>query len=82
MILMTCLLKELKASNGHHEYIMMCEKKEVCDGLGFGFPALGKRDSEISLESRDISITCCTTDLCNMPFMSTTFPTTSTTTGI
>ncbi|KAK3594267.1 hypothetical protein CHS0354_008848 [Potamilus streckersoni] len=53
---------------------------KVCDGLGFGFPAIGKRDSEISLESRDISITCCKMDLCNMPVMSTTFPTTSTTT--
>ncbi|KAK3594268.1 hypothetical protein CHS0354_008849 [Potamilus streckersoni] len=74
----TCMLKELRASDGHHEYIRMCEKQEVCDYIQLGFAAVGKRESEISIKSRDISITCCKTNLCNMPVMSTTSSSTTT----
>jgi len=75
---MTCMTKHLHAKDGHHEYIMTCEAKEMCSGLTFGF---GKRDiddvEEPDLEDRDryereVVMDCCDTDYCNMPTQTTT----------
>jgi len=75
---MTCMTKHLHAKDGHHEYIMTCEAKEMCSGLTFGF---GKRDiddvEEPDLEDRDryereVFLDCCDTDYCNMPAQTTT----------
>lgn len=85
----TCMTKHLKALDGHDEYIMMCEKKEICEGLTLGF-AFGKRSQMFDKETeddveehdryrRDVTLSCCDTDFCNMPLKTTTtlFPPTS-----
>lgn len=62
--------KELKSYlDGHHEYEMTCQDKQMCDGGSDLTIPFGKRD----LESRDISITCCADDLCNFPGSTQTF---------
>ncbi|KAH3692111.1 hypothetical protein DPMN_193923 [Dreissena polymorpha] len=69
-----CMLKQLSSFfDGHNEYEMKCEEKKVCDGYGLSF-SFGRRD----VASRDLSVSCCDTDLCNYPQQPTT--TTSTTT--
>lgn len=70
------MIKQLRSSaDGHHEYIMSCEDKQVCDGAGLAFP-FGRRD----VESRDVSVHCCSDDLCNYPehVTTTAIPTTTT----
>ncbi|XP_045208537.2 collagen alpha-1(XII) chain-like [Mercenaria mercenaria] len=78
----TCMTKHLKALDGHDEYIMMCEKKEICEGLSLGF-AFGKRglmfdeETEDDVEEhdrnrRDVTLSCCDTNFCNMPTKTTT----------
>ncbi|KAH3699295.1 uncharacterized protein LOC127861262 [Dreissena polymorpha] len=59
-----CMLKELKSFvDGHHEYEMTCAPSEHCDG-GSGLSiAFGRRE----LESRDLTVSCCSTDHCNYP---------------
>ncbi|KAH3692109.1 uncharacterized protein LOC127863480 [Dreissena polymorpha] len=53
-----CMRKELSSYfDGHHEYEMTCQMKEVCDGAGLSF-GFGRRD---------LSVSCCDTDLCNYP---------------
>ncbi|XP_045208548.2 collagen alpha-3(VI) chain-like [Mercenaria mercenaria] len=59
-----CMRKELKSFvDGHHEYQMTCEARQICDGGSDLSIPFGKRD----IEQRDISITCCADDLCNYP---------------
>lgn len=68
---MTCMTKHLHALDGHDEYIMTCEKKEICEGFGLGFP-FGKRDVHAPERyERDVSLSCCDTDFCNFPFLTT-----------
>ncbi|XP_052255027.1 collagen alpha-3(VI) chain-like [Dreissena polymorpha] len=72
--LFACMLKELRSFvDGHHEYEMTCAPSEHCDG-GSGLSiAFGRRE----LESRDLSVSCCTTDNCNYPAGAATPPTVS-----
>jgi len=66
-----CMKKELNSIvDGHHEYEMTCESKATCDGTGLNINFVGKRD----IHTRDVSVSCCTTDLCNAPVMPTTPP--------
>ncbi|XP_045208518.2 uncharacterized protein LOC123560386 [Mercenaria mercenaria] len=59
-----CMRKELKSAiDGHHEYEMTCAEKQACDNPWSGLSAFGKRD----IAPRDVSVTCCSDDLCNYP---------------
>ncbi|XP_045208892.2 uncharacterized protein LOC123560799 [Mercenaria mercenaria] len=70
-----CMRKELKSAiDGHHEYEMTCAEKQACDDPWSGLSAFGKRD----MVSRDVSVTCCSDDLCNYPEPPTTPGTTTT----
>ena len=52
---------------------------KLCNGFGFGFGAIGKRNVDSrAIQSRDLSFECCDTDFCNYP-TSTAQPTTVTT---
>lgn len=89
----TCMMKHLKSRDGHHEYIMTCEAKDVCEGLTLGFQSpnyidiIGKRavtgsddvddSSDLQRYDRDVSISCCDTDFCNLPMTTTTSAPTS-----
>ncbi|XP_060573255.1 uncharacterized protein LOC132731148 isoform X2 [Ruditapes philippinarum] len=66
-----CMKKELKSAlDGHHEYEMTCADKVTCDDPWSSLSAFGKR----SKDARDVSITCCSDDLCNYPETLTTKP--------
>jgi len=56
-----CLLKTFLAQDGHHEFIMACERSDICDSLTSGF---GKRGY---ISRRDLTLSCCDTHLCNVP---------------
>ncbi|KAL4222284.1 hypothetical protein ACF0H5_018321 [Mactra antiquata] len=59
-----CMKKELISFNdGHHEYELTCQDREVCDGGNDLIIPFGKRH----VNARDISIKCCIDDLCNFP---------------
>ncbi|XP_045162007.2 collagen alpha-1(XII) chain-like [Mercenaria mercenaria] len=87
----TCMIKHLTSQDGHHEYIMMCGEKDICEGASLGFQSpnvinsiIGKRSKmtepdtdSLQRYERDVSISCCDTDFCNLPMTTTTSPPTS-----
>ncbi|XP_045162870.2 uncharacterized protein LOC123527468 [Mercenaria mercenaria] len=77
-----CLTKHLMAPDGHHEYIMTCGSADICQGTSLGFQSsvIGKRamadepdNNSHQRYERDILISCCDTDFCNMPTTATTY---------
>lgn len=85
----TCMTKHHVTKDGRHEYILMCGAKDICEGASLGFNSvqvvntiIGKRQKQKDTDShqrynRDVSISCCDTDFCNMPMTTTTSPPTS-----
>ncbi|KAH3721028.1 uncharacterized protein LOC127854720 [Dreissena polymorpha] len=69
-----CILQKLHSSrDGHDEYVMGCASLQLCDGIGLSL-AFGRR----TLHERNVALTCCDTDRCNLPTQSSTVPNTFT----
>ncbi|KAH3849144.1 hypothetical protein DPMN_091540 [Dreissena polymorpha] len=67
------LQKMHSSQDGHDEYVMGCASLQLCDGVGLSL-TFGRRE----LQERNVAVTCCNTDRCNLPTESSTMPTTTT----
>ncbi|XP_052274300.1 uncharacterized protein LOC127874148 [Dreissena polymorpha] len=68
-----CMLQKMHSSqDGHDEYVMGCASLQLCDGGGLTL-TFGRRE----LQERNVEVTCCNTDRCNLPTESSTVPTTT-----